>query len=466
MSSAIPGLPATTIAPPSAGPITQSRFLVRPRSAFACCSRSALTVCGTSPISAGRTKPSPMPYAAWSAARSATDARPESTKPAVAACAPPWTSKAADEHTLARQAVSDHASEQHHCRVCDLAAGDDDPEIGGARPVQLEHGECQRDRPDGVAERRDRRRREQQPVVALDERAEALTKGIADTAGSVRAMLLGAHCVRRGQEGARPGAELELDAMQLFAQSPRAWRYPEHDPKDLAASASAAASSGSAESLSFALPRQPREPEGRLYEKSVDDALDGRHRPARSRRRRRLPRRLAPRRRARGRARRVVPRCGRSSSAAGHTWLLLENSAGAGGTIGRSIDELAALIDALDRPPRLGICLDSCHLWVSGVDVTDPARSTRCSPRSTTGSGSTGCARSTSTTPGAARLEPRPPRKHARGADGREARRVPRPPEAAGSPGGARGRGPGRPRRDEAEMNKVRGLHARWREAR
>ena len=54
MSSAIPGLPATTIAPPSAGPITQSRFLVRPRSAFACCSRSALTVCGTSPISAGR----------------------------------------------------------------------------------------------------------------------------------------------------------------------------------------------------------------------------------------------------------------------------------------------------------------------------------------------------------------------------------------------------------------------------
>jgi len=54
-------------------------------------------------------------------------------------------------------------------------------------------------------------------------------------------------------------------------------------------------------------------------------------------------------------------------------WLLLENSAGAGGTIGRSIDELGLLIDALDRHPRLGICLDSCHWWVSGVDVTDPA---------------------------------------------------------------------------------------------
>lgn len=55
------------------------------------------------------------------------------------------------------------------------------------------------------------------------------------------------------------------------------------------------------------------------------------------------------------------------------TWLLLENSAGAGGTIGRSIDELALLDELLGRHPRLGICLDSCHLYVSGVDITDLA---------------------------------------------------------------------------------------------
>ncbi|HEX2303432.1 MAG TPA: deoxyribonuclease IV [Gaiella sp.] len=54
-------------------------------------------------------------------------------------------------------------------------------------------------------------------------------------------------------------------------------------------------------------------------------------------------------------------------------WLLLENSAGAGGTIGRSVDELAAIFERLDAHPRLGLCLDSCHWWVSGVDVTDPA---------------------------------------------------------------------------------------------
>jgi deoxyribonuclease-4 len=57
----------------------------------------------------------------------------------------------------------------------------------------------------------------------------------------------------------------------------------------------------------------------------------------------------------------------------GDTWLAMENSAGAGATIGRSLDELATLVDALDRHPRLGLCLDSCHLWVSGVDVTDRA---------------------------------------------------------------------------------------------
>jgi deoxyribonuclease-4 len=54
-------------------------------------------------------------------------------------------------------------------------------------------------------------------------------------------------------------------------------------------------------------------------------------------------------------------------------WLLMENCAGAGGTIGRSTDELAALYEALDRHPRLGVCLDSCHWYVSGVDVTDAA---------------------------------------------------------------------------------------------
>jgi deoxyribonuclease IV len=51
-------------------------------------------------------------------------------------------------------------------------------------------------------------------------------------------------------------------------------------------------------------------------------------------------------------------------------WLCMENTAGAGDTIGRSADELAALYDALDGHERLGVCIDSCHWWASGVDVS------------------------------------------------------------------------------------------------
>jgi deoxyribonuclease-4 len=55
------------------------------------------------------------------------------------------------------------------------------------------------------------------------------------------------------------------------------------------------------------------------------------------------------------------------------TWLCIENSAGAGGTIGRSLEELEAIFARVGGHPRLGICLDSCHLYASGYDVTDPA---------------------------------------------------------------------------------------------
>ncbi len=51
----------------------------------------------------------------------------------------------------------------------------------------------------------------------------------------------------------------------------------------------------------------------------------------------------------------------------------MENSAGAGGTIGRSIEELAVILESVGHHPRLGVCIDSCHWWVSGVDVGDPA---------------------------------------------------------------------------------------------
>ena len=181
-------------------------------------------------------------------------------------------------------------------------------------------------------------------------------------------MLYGAHC-SGGIKGALDRAiEIGADAVQLFAQSPRTWRFPTHADEDLARFRERRAEAGIGAVLVHALYLcNLATPDDVIFGKSVEtmratvdtacaieadgvvfhvgshlgtgfDAGLERCVPA---------------------LREVLEHCSDS------TWLLLENSAGAGGTIGRSIEELAALVDALDRHERLGICLDSCHLYVS-----------------------------------------------------------------------------------------------------
>jgi deoxyribonuclease IV len=53
--------------------------------------------------------------------------------------------------------------------------------------------------------------------------------------------------------------------------------------------------------------------------------------------------------------------------------IALENTAGGGGTLGRSFAELGALLDRAGRARRLGVCLDTCHLFAAGYDVRTPA---------------------------------------------------------------------------------------------
>jgi deoxyribonuclease IV len=49
--------------------------------------------------------------------------------------------------------------------------------------------------------------------------------------------------------------------------------------------------------------------------------------------------------------------------------LLLENTAGAGNTLGRTFEELREFIDLAGGEKRLGVCLDSCHMFASGFDI-------------------------------------------------------------------------------------------------
>jgi deoxyribonuclease-4 len=165
------------------------------------------------------------------------------------------------------------------------------------------------------------------------------------------------------------------DAVQLFTQSPRMWRPTSHDPANIERFRERRAEAGIAYVLCHALYLiNLASPDDELYERSVAALMNtmdvaekiegdvvfhvGSHQGA-------------------GfeiGLERVVPALERAlERTSEHTWLLLENSAGAGGTIGRSVDELAVIVDRLGRHPRLGLCLDSCHLWVSGLDVTDDA---------------------------------------------------------------------------------------------
>ncbi|HTL51874.1 MAG TPA: deoxyribonuclease IV [Planctomycetota bacterium] len=53
--------------------------------------------------------------------------------------------------------------------------------------------------------------------------------------------------------------------------------------------------------------------------------------------------------------------------------VLFENTAGAGYTIGRTFSELGDLIRLIDRPGKVGVCLDTCHAYAAGYDITTPA---------------------------------------------------------------------------------------------
>ncbi len=186
-------------------------------------------------------------------------------------------------------------------------------------------------------------------------------------------MLFGAHCSGGVKKALDNAVGMGAEAVQLFAQSPRTWRFPEHDPADLEAFRSKREAAGLPALVHALYLVNLAAPDDAIYSKSVDtmrstvdaacaieaDAVIfhiGSHLGAG------FETGLA----------RVVPaleqvldRCNE------RTWVLMENSAGAGGTMGRSIDELVAIFEALGRHERLGVCLDSCHLFVSGVDITD-----------------------------------------------------------------------------------------------
>jgi deoxyribonuclease-4 len=186
-------------------------------------------------------------------------------------------------------------------------------------------------------------------------------------------MLIGAHVSPAGglYKAVERGTELGAESIQIFNQSPRMWRPTNYSEEDFARFRDALTESAIKDVLIHAVYLvncASEDPD--IREKSlaslthslrVGDAIGATGVV------------LHPGSAKTGHVGEAIARAGEviaeALSASDHCALHLEDTAGAGGTLGRSFEELAELIDAAGGHKRLGMCLDSCHLLASGYEV-------------------------------------------------------------------------------------------------
>ena len=188
-------------------------------------------------------------------------------------------------------------------------------------------------------------------------------------------MLIGGHVSTAGglDKAVERGVEARSEAIQVFNQSPRAWRPTKYGPRDFAAYREAVEGSRIESVVIHAVYLiNCATSDAELRKKSIASlthalrigqgiGADGvvLHSGA-----------------AKGDDIDVALRraCGAISEALEETEgcdLLLENTAGSKGLIGRDVHELSELVERIGGGDRLGICLDSCHLFASGYDIRD-----------------------------------------------------------------------------------------------
>jgi deoxyribonuclease-4 len=186
-------------------------------------------------------------------------------------------------------------------------------------------------------------------------------------------MLIGAHVSNAGGllHAVERGTERGCRAIQIFNQSPRMWRPTAYDQDDFAAFREAMANSRIESALIHAVYL--------LNTASTDRELKRKTRAS-------LIQSLsvgsgigaagvvlhagsAKTGNVAAAIKRAGKLIGEALSETERCPLHLEDTAGAGGTLGRSFEELQALIEAAGGDKRLGICLDSCHLLASGYEV-------------------------------------------------------------------------------------------------
>ncbi len=190
-------------------------------------------------------------------------------------------------------------------------------------------------------------------------------------------MLIGAHVSTGGglQTAVQRGADLGCDAIQIFHQSPRAWRPTNFGPRDHATFNEAFAASRLSSVVIHAVYLiNTATPDPVIREKSLaslrhalrlGDAIgaDGVVLHAGSRK-------GDPPQEAIARSGEVVREALAESESCP---VLFENTAGTQGPLGRDFPELERLVDAAGGGERIGVCIDCCHLFASGFEILDPA---------------------------------------------------------------------------------------------
>jgi deoxyribonuclease IV len=187
-------------------------------------------------------------------------------------------------------------------------------------------------------------------------------------------MLIGAHVSNSGglAKAIERGVERGADAIQIFNQSPRMWRPTAYSDEDFDEFREAMKKSRIRAVLIHAVyllncaseDKEIREKSLRSLIQSlrVGDGIGAAGVV------------LHPGSAKTGDVAKAIRRAGtvikRALTESDRCELHLEDTAGAGGTLGRSFDELGALFEAAGGDGRLGMCLDSCHLYASGYDIT------------------------------------------------------------------------------------------------
>jgi deoxyribonuclease-4 len=186
-------------------------------------------------------------------------------------------------------------------------------------------------------------------------------------------MLIGAHVSNAGglEKAVQRGLERGCEAIQIFNQSPRMWRPTAYGEDDFAAFRAAIDGTGIRTVLIHAVyllncASEDREIRAKTLTSLIQSLRVGDAIGASSVV-------LHPGSAKAGDVPKAIKRAGQTIKTAlsesERCALHLEDTAGAGGTLGRSFEELAALLEASGGDRRLGVCLDSCHLLASGYDI-------------------------------------------------------------------------------------------------